>query len=227
MSNTSGITSVVTPTIEEAVAAFRALDKAGRKTMLKGFQSRALDAFMADEAVIADAYKALVAAITAPGAGTDNDLDAAVRLATVRAMLANLEGNLTDRARELAITAEANPTLLARLEGTGTTRTSVSKDGANRSGSNEPKGDIMAHVEAALAGGAWHAVSAIEAFASTGAGYTDTYRPSGGAITAALVDSTDDRIAWRNRARIEVANRPNGGPRPVRMARIKPGRASA
>lgn len=222
MSNTQHASVVVVPTVEETLAAFRALDGKARKAMLAGLKDRMMDSFVAGELAIADSYKALVAAITAPGAETDADLELAIRFVTATAMVANLDASLSDRARELAITAQVNPELLARLEGTRTTRTRVSTDGAKRSGSDEPKGCVKSHVVSALEGGAWHTVTEIADHASTGCGYTDTYRPSTGAVSNVLKSTTAEMIAHRTSNKIEVAKRPNGRGGEVLMARMRP-----
>jgi hypothetical protein len=112
--------------------------------------------------------------------------------------------------------------LLARIEGTNTTRTSVSVDGAARSGSDEPKGSIHAHVAAALeAAGAdvWMTVAELARFESAGCGYTDAYRPSHGAVSAALKSLGGPAVAWRAEHGIEARMRDNGGDRPILMAR--------
>ncbi len=214
-------TAVVVPTTEEALAAFRALDAKARKAMIAGLKDRMMGSFLAGELEIADSYKALVAAITAPDAGTDLDLEAAVRLVTARAMVANIEASMSDPGNTLAITAEVNPELLARLEGTRTTRTRVSTDGARRSGSDEPKGCVKSHVVSALEGGAWHTVTEIANHDSTGCGYTDVYRPSTGAVSNVLKSTTDEMTSHRRANRIEVAKRSNGKAE-VLMARMRP-----
>ena len=223
MSNSTHTSNVAVPTVEETLDAFRALDRAGRRAMIAGLKDRMMGSFMAGEQAIADSYKELVAAITAPGAETDADLEHAVRLVTVRAMLENLEANASDRASTLAVTAEVDPALLARLEGTRTARTAVSTDGARRSGSDEPKGCVKSHVVAALQDGAWHTVTSIANFASTGCGYTEVYRPSTGAVSNVLRASTEAMIAHRTSNKIEVAERELDG-KTVWMARMRPSR---
>lgn len=213
---------VVVPTVEETVASFRALDRKGRAVALAGLKDRVIETMTAGDIALATSYTALVAAITATDLDApDLDLEAAVRLVTMRAIMADLEANVSDRARELAITADVSDRLRARIEGTMTSRKSASVDGASRSGSNEPKGDIMAHTSAALeaAGGGWLTVADIAKFDSTGFGYTVAYRPSNGAIGRALKSLGAPAIAWRAADGIEARVRDNGGDRPVLMAR--------
>jgi hypothetical protein len=215
--------ALVVPTVEETVAAFRALDRKARAAALAELKDRVIETMTAGEIALATSYTALVAAVTATDLDApDADLEAAVRLVTLRAIVADLEANVTDRARELAITAEVSDRLRARIEGTMTTRKSASVDGAARSGSDEPKGDIMAHTSAALhaAGGAWLTVADIAKYDSTGFGYTAAYRPSNGAIGRALKSLGAPAIAWRTRDKIEARVRDNGGERPVLMARM-------
>lgn len=227
MTQENSTQAVVVPTVEATLEAFRALDKKGRRAMIAGLKDRMMGSFLEGELVIAESYKQLVAAVTAPDAGTNPDLEMAVRWVTVRAMLENLEANMTDAARSIAVTADVNPELLARLEGTGTRRTAVSSDGAARSGSGEPKGCVKSHTVAALehvGPNVWLTVADIVKFDSNGCGYTDTYRPSPGAVSNVLRADTKDMIEHRRANRLEVAERPNGRGGSVWSVRIKPTR---
>lgn len=211
--------------LNTVAAAFANADKKGQAAIKSGLQQRALDALSAGNLELAGHWAGLMRDVVTAADGVASDYEAAQRVATFRAVLANMEINLSDRARDLldSATVGSCDRLAARLDGIQVTRTAVSSDGANRAGSDEPKGSVKEALIGYLSTqpiGVWTTIAqAGKWITANGAefGYTPNYVISGGAILARN-DGNAKSTAWRAENGIEfdkVAGMGSNGPAPV------------
>lgn len=224
-------TNATTPLVAEdsdlntVAGAFARADKKGQAAIKLGLQERAMKALTEGNLEEAGRWAGLMRDVTTAAEGVASDYEAAQRVATFRAVLVDLEVNLSDRARDLLDTATVGKCerLEARLGGVQVTRTAVSDDGANRAGSDEPKGSVKEALVGYLstqAVGAWTTIAqAGKWITANGAefGYTPNYVISGGAILARN-DGNAKSTAWRAEHSIEfgkVAGMGSSGPAPV------------
>ncbi len=207
-----------------ALAYSRATEKV-RAQMTDGLAARAMAALDAGNMEEANHWAQLRRDVVTASQGVEADYAMAQRVASFRMVLADLEANLSDRARDLVDTGTvgASDHLVARLNGVNVTRTAVSDDGANRAGSDEPKGSVKEALIGFLATqavGSWATIAAAGKWITAhGAeyGYTPNYVISGGAILARN-HGNDTSTKWRLDNNIEFAKVPGmgtHGPAPV------------
>lgn len=203
-------------------SAFVNADKKGQVAIRTGLQERALTALSAGNMELAAHYAGIMRDLTEAADGVASDYEAAQRVASFRAVMEDLEVNLSDRARTLLDTGTvgASDHLVARLNGIQVTRTAVSTDGAKRAASDEPKGSVKDALVAYLATqpvDKWSSITeAGKWITSNGAefGYTPNYVISGGAILAR--NNANPRAqAWRDENNVEFAKVDMGKDAPI------------
>lgn len=208
--------------LNKVATAFVNADKAGKAAIKNTLQASALEALQAGNMELAAHWAGLMRDVVSAAEGVASDYEAAQRVASFRAVMADLEVNLSDRARDLLETGTVGPNdhLVARLNGIQVTRTAVSTDGAKRAASDEPKGSVKDALVAYLATqpvDKWSSITeAGKWITSNGAefGYTPNYVISGGAILAR--NNANPRAqAWRDENNVEFAKVDMGKDAPI------------
>lgn len=211
--------------LESLAMRYSAANQKNRALISDGLASRAMAALDEGDMEAAQKWAQLRKEVVTASEGIAADYEMAQRMASFRSVVAEMELNLTDRARELVDsgTVGACERLVARIGGLNVTRTAVSDDGANRAGSDEPKGSVkeaLIAFVATLPVGTWATIAQAGKWITAQGqtfGYTSAYVCDGGRIMARNADTEAGR-AWRAENGIEFAKvegMGSHGPAPV------------